>query len=295
MLLQRMSGYETLQFSAPALDIQEAHEVITEHVAASGLQKFFKEDDAFVKTVEANASQLQDDGDSFPITRQNVQRLIRLSLYHPVIYCDDSHSMSWDVPSRWDLQRNAVARIASITTRALPHSYGVTLRFINAHYAARDNISVDNILDTYDRVNPSSGTPLGTRLRKYILKPLVFDVLDRGLLLERPLLICVITDGCPFGEHATTFEQAIEECRQRLVDAGYEPTAVRFCVTQIGADEGSTSFLEDLRSNPRIQDVMYCTTERLDEKFRELWDNGRQLDEWLLRMLSDPIMHRIGD
>lgn len=294
MLLQRMSEYEPLESLAPALDIQEAHEVITQHVTASGLQKFFKEDDAFVKTVEAKAAHLQDDGHSFPITKGNVQRLIRLALYHPVIYCDDSSSMLSDLPSRWDLQRNAVARIASITTRSLPHPYGVSLRFINAMRAAQDNIPAAHVLNAVDRASPNGGTPLGTNLRKHVLQPLVYDVLDRpdhhARLLDRPLLICVITDGCPT-EYEGLFEGTIAECRQRLVRAGYEPTAVRFCVNQIGNDAGSTMFLERLRSNPNIQDIVYCTTERLDEKFREFRDNERQLDEWLLRMLSDPIMH----
>ncbi|TFY65259.1 hypothetical protein EVJ58_g2089 [Rhodofomes roseus] len=293
LLLQRMSMDVPLEYVTPALNIQEAHEVIAEHVAVSRLQKFFKEDDVFVKTVEANAAKLQDDGQSFPVTKQNVQRLIRLSLYYPVIYCDDSHSMSWDVPTRWELQREAVARVANITTRALPPSYGVGLRFINAQWAARDNIPSARVLEAVDAVAPSSGTPLGTHMRQYILRPLVYDVLDAGRLLERPILICVITDGCPYGEYETTFEDAITECRQRLVDAGYEPTAVRFCVNQIGGDEGSTLFLDSLRNNPSINDVVYCTTERLDLKFKLFRENGRLLDEWLLHMLSNPIMHRI--
>ncbi|KAH9932471.1 major facilitator superfamily domain-containing protein [Fomitopsis serialis] len=294
MLLQRMPGSELQEYSAPALDVQEAHEVITEHVAASGLQKFFKANDTFVKTVEANAAQLKDDGRSFPVTRQNVTRLIRLSLYHPVLYCDDSGSMTLDSPTRWVLQRNVVARIANITTRVLPHPYGVSLRFINAVWAAQDNIPASHVLNAVDRVSPDGGTPLGTNLRNHVLQPLVYDVLDRpdhrARLLERPLLICVVTDGCP-GDYEIQFEDAIAECRQRLVRAGYEPTAVRFCVNQIGNDAGSTMFLERLRSNPNIQDIVYCTTERIDEKFQEFRDNERQLDEWLLRMLSDPIMH----
>ncbi|KZT71648.1 hypothetical protein DAEQUDRAFT_665375, partial [Daedalea quercina L-15889] len=274
---------------------QEAQQVIAEHVAMSHLQKFFKEDDAFVKAVASNAAQLQDDGHSFPITRQNTERLIRLSLYHPVIYCDDSGSMTLDEPRRrWDLQRDAVHRIASITTRVVPPQYGVGLRFINAQWAKRDNIPVSDVLHAVDRVSPSGGTALGATLKSHILVPLVYDILRSGRILERPLLICVITDGCPDPDDKPTFENAILECRQLLVDAGYEPTSVRFCVNQIGGDDYSTGFLDRLRANPSIKDVVYCTTERLDEKYRQFRENGRQLDEWLLRMLSEPILHHAG-
>ncbi|KZT71658.1 MFS general substrate transporter [Daedalea quercina L-15889] len=273
-------------------NMQESEEVIANHVASCGLQKFFNEDSDFVKTVAANAAKLQDDGESFPITKPNVERLIRLSLYYPVIYCDDSGSMSWGVPSRWSLQGDAVRRIANIATRALPEQYGVGLRFINAHPTNTDNIPAANVIRAVDQVSPFGGTPLGTNMRQYILKPLVYDVLDGNRLLERPILVCIITDGCPNGDNKTTFEGAIRECRQRLVDAGYEPAAVRFCVNQIGDDAASTRFLDSLRNNSAIADVTYCTTERLDEQYKEFKENKRLLDEWLLKMLSEPIMHR---
>lgn len=229
-------------------DVQEAHAVVSEYVAATGLQKFFKKGDAFVEAVVANATNLQDDGKSFPITKENVERLIRLSLYYPVIYCDDSSSMKADRPTRWHLQRNAVGRIASVTTRAVPQPCGVSLRFINAQWAKKDNVPAVDVLDAVNVVRPSGSTPLGTTLRNHILEPLVYDPLRSGShTLERPLLICVITDGCPNSSDDPSFENAVMQCRQALVDAGYEPTAVRFCVNQIGGDSTAAGFLSELR------------------------------------------------
>ncbi|KAH9932485.1 major facilitator superfamily domain-containing protein [Fomitopsis serialis] len=274
-------------------DVQEAHAVVSEYVAATGLQKVFQEGDAFVEAVVANAANLQDDGKSFPITKENVERLIRLSLYHPVIYCDDSSSMKADRPTRWDLQRNAVDRIASVTTRAVPQHCGVSLRFINAQWAKKDNISAVDVLGAVNVLRPSGSTPLGTTLRNHILEPLVYDPLRSGSrTLDRPLLICVITDGSPNSSDDPTFENAVMQCRQALVDAGYEPTAVRFCVNQIGGDSTAAGFLSGLKNNQNIQDVVYCTTERLDEQFKQFKENGRLFDEWLLKMLSEPIMHQ---
>ena len=233
---------------------------------------------------------LKDDGESFPLTRENVERLVRVSLYHPVIYCDDSGSMSLDTPTRWSVQSDAVRRIAGITTRALPPAHGVSLRFINSHSADKDDIAASDIPGVVEQASPSGMTPLGTVLREHILKPLVYDVVGNSRLLKRPFLICIITDGCPNGDFSVTFEDVIKECRQRLIEAGYEPAAVRFCVSQIGNDSASTQFLDRLRGNRDIADVVYCTTERLDEKYKEFNTNHRLLDEWLLRMLSQPIM-----
>lgn len=262
------------------------------HVTSSGLQKF-AQDPAFLDTVAAiaaKAAALIDDGKSFPLTRENVERLVRVSLYHPIIYCDDSGSMGEDTPTRWSRQSDVVRRISNITTRALPPTLGVSLRFINSHAAERDNIAAVDVPRAVEQASPSGLTPLGTVLRDRILKPLVYNVLANNRLLERPFLVCIITDGCPNGDVSVTFEDAIKECRQRLIDAGYEPAAVRFCVNQIGNDGASTRFLDSLRKNKDIADVVYCTTERLDEKYKEFKTNHRLLDEWLLRMLSEPIM-----
>ena len=262
------------------------------HVTSAGLQKF-AQDPAFLDTVAAiaaKAAALIDDGGSFPLTRENIERLVRVSLYHPIIYCDDSGSMGEGSPTRWSLQSDAVRRISSITTRALPPTLGVSLRFINSHHADKDNIAAVEVPGAVGQASPSGLTPLGTVLKNRILKPLVYDVLGKNRLLERPFLVCIITDGCPNDGISATFEDAIKECRQRLVDAGYEPAAVRFCVNQVGNDSASTQFLDSLRNNKDIADVVYCTTERLDEKYKEFKTNHRLLDEWLLQMLSEPIM-----
>ena len=192
--------------------------------------------------------------------------------------------------TRWSLQADAVRRISNIATRALPPELGVSLRFINSHSADRDNIPALDVPRAVGEASPMGLTPLGTVLREHILRPLVYDHLESNRPLERPFLVCIITDGCPCGDKTVTFEGAIAECRQRLVAAGYEPAAVRFCVNQIGNDQNSTRFLDGLSQNKDIADIVHCTTERLDKRYKEFEANHRLLDEWLLTMLSDPIM-----
>lgn len=262
---------------------------MSEYVASADLTDNFADNQAFLDAAVENAANLPvDDLESFPLTLENVERITWLSMYQPIIYCDDSGSMSG---SQWDTQRRLVDRIAKLATRVVPDGYGVWLRFLNSPISG-DNLTHTEILQYYDSIGPTAMTPLGTTLRRRILEPLVYNVLPSrpNRKLERPLLICVITDGMPNQEPITAFEEAIADCRRFLRQAGSQPTQVRFCVNQIGGDSSAAGFLERLRRNQEIQDVVYCTTGRLDSGFSDLQENQRELETWLLKILTDPIM-----
>lgn len=125
-------------------------------------------------------------------------------------------------PSRQELLRRLVTRMCSIATRLVPDGDGVYLRFINKDQPRTGALSKGQIDDAL-KFEPSGGTPIGTELRNRILKPFLFDVFARGQTLKRPILIIVITDGCPKNEAPDTFKNAIVECSRALVDKGYEP------------------------------------------------------------------------
>ncbi|KMQ49143.1 Ankyrin repeat-containing domain [Trichophyton rubrum] len=137
---------------------------------------------------------------------------------------------------------------------------------------------------------PYGPTELGTNLRSRILEPLVYQPL-RTNSLRRPVLVSIITDGCPQGprEKLETLKQAILECGRLLEAAGYERTVVRFQISQIGTDEDAKAFLKSLMREDQLQDVLYCTTGSLDEKFAKFRDNETRLEQWLLRLLMSPI------
>lgn len=219
------------------------------------------------------------------MTAENITQLARLSMYQPILYCDDSASMNG---GSWSLQRNLVDRIAKVVTQAVPDDYRVWLRFINSPQSG-DNLSPAEVLRLYDSVSPTNGTPLGITLRERILVPLVYNVLPSraNRRLERPLLICVITDGVPTDDSA--FEEAIVECRRFLEQAGSRPTQVRFCVNQVGNCHEARGFLDRLRGNQAIQDVVHCTAGILDSRFDELKDNAKNLNTWLLNTLGESI------
>lgn len=135
---------------------------------------------------------------------------------------DDSSSMKRQ--GRWDSQKDLVERIARITTRILPKSEGVALRFINQEVTNSTDLSLNNIGSILkDRKWAERGdTEIGTYLRSKILKPLVYDKLELGPRgLDRPVLVSIITDGGPEPEPRDTLVKIIAECGKKLEAAKY--------------------------------------------------------------------------
>ena len=243
-------------------------QAIGDFLEDNDLTKFFSPGDDFLKDLARRATALSKDVATIYVNPDNVKRIANLSLYQPVIYCDDSSSMSAE--SRYDHQVELVTRIARIATKVLPDTDDcrVELRFINNGCASR--LSAEEIAKTMHRVRPNNVTMIGTNLRLKILEPLVYRILDSGRQLKRPILICTITDGCPVHEPEETFRNAIVECRERLLMKGYESTAVKFLVSHVGNDPQAERFLARLRRDNLTKDMVYCTSDRLDEKFKEL-------------------------
>jgi hypothetical protein len=272
--------------------VQELNTSVTNFVSDTGLKKFFPRDDPFLQNLAEKAARLKDDPTTDLGKPENIKRLTTLSLYQPVIYCDDSGSMAHG--DRYEDQRALVTRIARIATKIVPDDLGVELCFINA--GSSTNMTAAEIDKAITSVKPSSGTRIGTHLRSKILQPLVYDVLsDPGKTFKRPLLICVITDGCPTNEAADSFKKAVVECRHTVMKAGYESTAVLFSISQIGDDKDATEFLDKLRQDTELEDVVHCTTDRLDDAYKDLKQNEKKLELWLLKTLTNPIMGRGSD
>ena len=136
---------------------------------------------------------------------------------------DDSSSMRRE--NRWQSQKELVERIAKITTRVLPQSEGVALRFINQEVSNSSSLGLDDIGKIFEppmNWDKEGNTEIGTYLRSKILKPLVYDKLDSvPKKFERPLLISIITDSQPKPEPRATLKNAIVECRRKLDDVNY--------------------------------------------------------------------------
>lgn len=69
------------------------------------------------------------------------------------------------------------------------------------------------------------------------------------------------------------FRDEIITCRQKLEAKRYEPTSVMFCINQVGTDDSAEEFLDALRNEKEIEEVIYFTVGQLDDKYEELKEN----------------------
>ncbi|KAI8963485.1 hypothetical protein F5Y11DRAFT_319384 [Daldinia sp. FL1419] len=274
---------------------------IGDFVSKHNLGKFFSDDNEhLLENIAARAVEVQRDKTSVLGQPENTENLIKLALYQPVIYCDDSGSMdpmgNNDGEDRMGDQRNLVRRVASICTKIVPDELGVHLRFINSKPANTDNLRMEQIQDIMNQVRPLGCTEIGTQLCDRILQPLLYSRYNDDVkALKRPLFISIITDGVPYGgnrslETRSTLRDEIKKCQEYLLENGLPPRTVIFQISQIGSDKSSKEFLQSLKEE-NLENV-YITAQQLDSRFRELRDNERALEAWLFETLLEPILDR---
>ncbi|EHK26727.1 ankyrin repeat protein, partial [Trichoderma virens Gv29-8] len=185
----------------------------------TGLDYFFEEGDPFLQIVANKAVELQGKTENQLRTEQDIQDITKLALYQPVFYCDDSGSMKQG--TRQADQIDLVRRVARISTLLVPEDHGAGLLFINDKRTLNPNLNAEQVQDIMKATKASGKTRIGTQLETKILKPLVYDVINSGEKLKRPILISCITDGCASGEVEDKFKETIIECIQFLIDHDY--------------------------------------------------------------------------
>ncbi|UKZ81451.1 hypothetical protein TrVFT333_009223 [Trichoderma virens FT-333] len=258
------------------------------------LNTFFPSGNPFLQKVAEKAAQITANPDNCLTEAKLINDLTKLALYQTILYCDDSGSMmktdAGNKDTRQQLLRKLISRMSSVVTRLVPDGEGVHLRFINksGKYNSLNSQQIEEALD----IEPKGGTNIGTQLRKKILHPFVFDPIALGETLKRPLLIIVVTDGHPTESDPDSFKKAIIDCSRALENNGYEPRAVRYLVSHIGQDAGAAKFIESLGgdSNKALDRIIHRTSDALDEKFYELHENEKHLEEWLLTVLMSPFV-----
>ncbi|KAI2616849.1 hypothetical protein GGR54DRAFT_224023 [Hypoxylon sp. NC1633] len=273
---------------------------INSFVEKHKLNKFFKDEGSqpLLEKITSKALDLQNDDSSVLGQSTNTDNLVKFALYQPVIYCDDSGSMSPDInPQKEDRmadQRDLVQRIASICTKVVPDDLGVHLRFINRHLPYANDLRMDGIQNFMSQVDANGYTEIGSHLRQRILEPLLYSQYnDNVKTMRRPLFISILTDGVPSGprgspEKEYTLKDEIKNCQEYLRENGLPLRSVVFQISQIGSDPNSKNFLQKLHEE-NLENV-YITSQQLDSKFRELRNNERDLEAWLFQTLLEPIL-----
>ncbi|KAJ0417681.1 hypothetical protein BJY00DRAFT_315629 [Aspergillus carlsbadensis] len=276
----------------------DINQTLDDIVKDDGLGDFFPPGNTYPEEVAKKAAELKNDPNNPLNSPEQLKDLATLALYQPVIYCDDSGSMSDTGPwrnneQRWRKQRELVKRITSITNRAVPNNrrHGAHLRMINANLYNADNLDSDAVTQIISSMypNPNHSTPIGTNLKRKILDPLVYSVIKSGRKLERPYLILVLTDGCPWMEPEDAFRNAIVDCARFLDRNGYRKDAVRFCLSTIGTHEDAEWFLDSFDTDRQALEVLHRTAAHIDQRYDQLRQNEKELETWLLSMLMSPV------
>lgn len=108
----------------------------------------------------------------------------------------------------------------------VPDDCGTGLQFINKKHALGDNLKATEVEQIMESVKPNGVTMIGTNLERKILKPLVYNVINRGDKLPRPVLVSCITDGCASHENESEFRDTIVRCLDFLKAHNYPPTSM---------------------------------------------------------------------
>jgi hypothetical protein len=192
----------------------EHHASLTTHIAQQGLQSLIPASHPRPREIsKAAASNAGTVCRSLHLSHYATPDLTKLSLYDVVVFCDDSTSMHRE--NRYSTLKTIVRRIARIGSAYNPS--GITIRFINANNDGGFNgiVTEEQVETCLDAVQLGRGTPLGTTLFEKVVQPLIVQKAKRGEL-RRPVVVSVVTDGEPTGEHPDTLKRTILATKNEL-------------------------------------------------------------------------------
>ncbi|OAL37057.1 hypothetical protein AYO20_03534 [Fonsecaea nubica] len=243
---------------------QKSQEYLTKTIENIGLTEFYDKDHPRVQTVAANAAaRAADVSARYELTPKTTLGAIKLALYNFVILCDDSTSMKKE--NRIPALRNTLKRVAEIAT--LFEDTGISIRFLNyTRDSWLDDLrQPDDIVQKVERVRWRGITQLGNKLHDKIIRPMIVEKVKRGTF-DTPLIVVIITDGEPYGEHRETLRDKIRQCKQDLSGTNFGDGSVVFIISRVGSSPEALGFIGELENSPGLEQMVYCSPDRLDEK-----------------------------
>lgn len=213
--------------------------------------------------------------------------LAALALFDIVTNNDDSGSMLFDefwkpTTEKVDDLNLILARIADIGGQF--DDDGIVICYFNSEKTFENIVTEKDAMDTTKRVKFSGGTPMGKSIYSKILKPLVYDKVQKNMF-TKPIVVYTITDGCP--DNKDDVKHNILQCQNWLATTSYGRGAVNFMFCQVGRDASAASYLEnELDKDPDIGDYV-DTTGHYELESAKYLKKGVNLtpDLWLLQMM----------
>ncbi len=181
---------------------------------------------------------------------------------HTVLLIDDSGSMAGH---RWREVRDLLQQIGPLLARyANPdyrdyrevsdedyvrryldstHSQGFDIHFLNHAMPEQGLRTAADVLDTFDRVRPTNGTPTGQRVNDILDAYMSTLRYDRHL---KPLNLVVLTDGADTDCPREKLFFAIEEHVSHVVQRGHPGWQLGVEFLQVGNDPKATLHLDEI-------------------------------------------------
>ncbi|KAF7966810.1 hypothetical protein HWV62_36979 [Athelia sp. TMB] len=202
--------------------------------------------------------------------------------YDTVLIVDDSASMTWE--DRWGEARRALSALAAL---AAPYDVdGIDLHFLNSAESVIRG-GAKEIEDIFERVKPSSGTPIGRSLDIHL--GAYMDNAEAakraGLGTVRPANFIILTDGAP----TDSPEDVIVDIARRLRNGNFPVSQLGVQFVQVGSDLNAQKYLKGLDDTLSLKhDVrdIVDTTPYAPE-------NGQLTAEMLLKIAMGGINRRL--
>lgn len=191
--------------------------------------------------------------------------LTRLSKYDVVVLIDKSSSMKFDCyarqsspggetsqrtgkprMSRWEWCREETTTLARDVVETLPE---FRLGMFNDEFEEYDHVTPTQVKDMFVRSKPRGGTYIGKAIKSLFSRYFTRRQVEGES--TKPLLIAMITDGCPMDRDS--FQKAIIEATHKM----NRQNEIKLTILQVGNDPRAPKVLNELDQKLTAREAKY--------------------------------------
>ncbi|KAF3314545.1 hypothetical protein TWF173_004628 [Orbilia oligospora] len=282
-----------LKFSSSEAQIENTKIEISTHEYYNLLRKLIRKGKTpfgFRKrTLETMAKRLGEKGqeirEGLGLSQDDLVGLAMVSLYDIYFMCSDGESMKMG-----SQLANLLCTLQSVSDWAARLGQGISLRFINTADPADSSWdglgNQKRIRDIFQGLWPQGKTPLAQALQDKIFDPIIrnrfsIDSFSRREGEVKPAIVAIITDGEPTDLDDSDTEHIANITFPDFSEFGFRhfrnnilrlindlPTgSIIFIVFKLGESSGVDLFLDRIRADEGIKDMIHCSAIELTDLF----------------------------